>query len=94
MPRYLREGVASAAEGCLWDENSCFLQLSYSLANAEPFQYNEVITAPAGQAPVPWLDRLPHRSGVCSMVATCPYHLAPEPDMHITRIKSIHGDVL
>ena len=59
MPRYLSEGVASAAINADSRRRAaaslCALVL-FKGANAEPFQYNDVITAPGkAQAPVPWL---------------------------------------
>ena len=51
-----REGVASAAKASQ-DANNCFFAAAlFTGANAEPFQYKEVITAPAEPTPVPWLD--------------------------------------
>ena len=50
MPRYLREGVASAALKAVSRRKttaSFFAAVLFTGANAEPFQYNEVITAPA-----------------------------------------------
>ena len=59
MPRYLSEGMASAAINADSRRRAaaslCALAL-FKGANADPFQYNEVITAPGkAQAPVPWL---------------------------------------
>ena len=54
MPRYLKEGVASAALKAVSRRKttaSFFAAVLFTGANAEPFQYKEVITAPAEPKP-------------------------------------------
>ena len=69
MPRYFGEGVASAALKAVSRRKttaSFFAAVLFTGANAEPFQYNEVITAPAEpKPPFHGLDRAaPRRSEV------------------------------
>ena len=80
MPRYLSEGMASAAMNADSRRRAaaslCALAL-FTGAKAEPFQYNDVITAPGkAQAPVPWLGSscAPRWRGERYVaVATCPF---------------------
>ena len=69
MPRYLREGVASAALKAVSRRRttaSFFAAALFVGANAEPFQYNVVITTPTEpKPPFHGLDRAaPRRSEV------------------------------
>ena len=69
MPRYFGEGVASAALKAVSRRKttaSFFAAVLFTGANAEPFQYNEVITAPAEpKPPFHGLDRAaPRKSEV------------------------------
>ena len=54
MPRYFREGVASAAIKAVSRRrttDTVFAATLFNDANAEPFQYNLVITSPAEPKP-------------------------------------------
>ena len=54
MPRYLRDGMASAALKAVSRRRttaSFFTAVLFIGANAEPFQYNEVITTPTEPKP-------------------------------------------